>query len=203
MSDYYSYKPLVTLDRPVALVGFPGCRPLQTARVASMITGVPLLLLPHKVGHHLGRTVEGLLLDGAHESLHGAEQLFLERALAERTRPLVALGPTTLEDPVLRAWIREHFQIVHLAQSLTEAVNAIEAEMKEDVRKHRHLDAYAPIGAATLRPLFDRRTALFREVAEVEVDVKGRAPLTVGRELPEKLGWEISAGEPPVRATPG
>ncbi len=192
MSDYYSYKPLVALERPVALVGFPGCRPLQTARVASMITGCPLTLLPRAVGHHLGKTVEGLVLDGEHASLHGAEAALLEKALGGRSNPLVALGPTTLDDPELRDWIAERCQIVHLSQTLTEAVNSIHAEMAEDRRKHRHLDAYAPIGAPTLRPLFDRRTALFRELAEVDIPVAGRPPLTVGRALPDDLGWAVA-----------
>jgi shikimate kinase len=191
VSDYYSYKPLVKLERPVALVGFPGCRPMLTTRAAAMITGLQTLLLPRSVGHHLGRTVEGLLLDGETASLHGAEQLMLEKALAGRSNPIIALGPTTLEDPQLREWIVERCQIVHLAQTLTEAVLSIEAEMKEDVRKHRHLDVYAPIGAATLRPVFDRRTALFREVAEVEIQVAGRGPLSVGRQIPEALGWNV------------
>ena len=192
MSDYYSYKPLVKLDRAVALVGFPGCRPLQTARVASMVTGCPLCLLPRAVGHHLGKTVEGLILDGEHASLHGAESLILEKALGGRSKPLIALGPTTLEDPELRDWIVERCQIVHLSQTLTEAVNTIHEEMREDRRKHRHLDAYAPIGAPTLRPLFDRRSALFRKLADLEVDVAARAPLTVGRALPDALGWAVT-----------
>ncbi|MCB9678972.1 MAG: hypothetical protein H6737_27975 [Alphaproteobacteria bacterium] len=192
MSDYYSYKPLVQPERPVALVGFPGCRPLQTARVVGMITGLQAVLLPRLVGHHVERTVEGLILEGETETLHGAELHLLERALRGDARPVVALGPTSLEDPEVRALVVERCQIVHLAQTLTEAVLAIDAEMKEDVRKHRHLDAYAPIGAATLRPLFDRRTALFRELADLEVQVAGRGPLVVGRKIPDALGWAIA-----------
>lgn len=192
MNDYYSYKPLVKLERAVALTGFPGCRPLQTARVASMITGVSALLLSRKVSHHLGKTVEGLIRDGETASLHGAEKMLLERGVGGRSQPIIALGPTTLDDPELRDWVVKHCDIVYLEQTLTEAVGAIEVQMREDRRKHRHLDVFAPLGAPTLRPEFDRRTALFEAVAHRTIAVAGRGPLAVGRQIPDALGWVVA-----------
>lgn len=195
MSDYYSYKPLKRLERSVAIVGFPGCRPMQTARVASMVTGIPILMLPRAVSHMLGRTPEGLILKGELDELARAERTAMQQALAGGKHKILALGSTTLDDPMSRRWVQQRAQIVYLSQPLEDALAEIEDEMKHDIRKHRHLDAYAPITVDRLRPIFDKRTKLFRELADVEVPIDKRKPLGVGRSLPDLLGWEaVAAG---------
>lgn len=186
--DYYSYKPLVRLERPVALVGLPGSNPMQTARVATMITGLGVMLLPRAVAHRLGMDVEGLLLKKRDPELHATELELIERTLAKRSPQVLALGPTTLDDPQCRSALAD-VQVVHLEQTVPEAMDNLQREMVEDPRKHQHLKLYGAISESNLRPHFLRRTRELRSLAEVSVPLQGRLPLTVGRELPELLGW--------------
>jgi shikimate kinase len=191
MDDYYSYRPRVKLDAPVALVGFPGCRPLQTARVAAMLTGLETVMLPHQVTHHLDRHPEALLLKGQLDVLGAAELHLLQRTEKKRRHPILALGPTTLEDPACRAWITERCTVVHLRQTLREAVAAIEEEIAADARKHQHLRTYGGFDEESLASIYSLRTGLFERLADVEVAVQGRTALDVGRELPDVLGWVV------------
>lgn len=189
--DYYSYRPRRRLDAPVALVGFPGSNPIQTARVATMLTGLKCVLLPRLVTHHMGRHVEGVLIDGNHEELHRTELLLLQRALAEsRSPPVIALGPTTLEDPACRAFCVEHTTIVHLAIELPAAVRNLLAEMKADRRKHQHLRDIG-FDEASLASIHGLRTGLYDRLATHRIDVGDRAPLQVGQDLPERLEWTV------------
>lgn len=186
--DYYSYAPRVRLDHPVALVGFPGCQPLQTVRVATMLTGLGSVLLPHQVTHRMGRHIEGLLAEGRQQEVHEAELDLLRRAGAQRSPPVIALGPTTLDDAACRDWVRQNCRLVHLRQSLREAVHAIESQRADDPRKHAHLLSIG-IDEASLASLFGLRSGLYEQLAQHEVWIRGRPPLDVGRELPTLLGW--------------
>lgn len=186
--DYYAYAPLVTLERPVALAGLPGSNPMQTARVATMVTGLQATLLPNEVAHRLGMEVEGLLVLERDDELHAAELELIERALAERSPRVLALGPTTLDDPRCRAALRE-VQLVHLEQTIPEAMDNLQRDMVEDPRRHQHLKRYGAISESNLRPLFLKRTRQLQDVAEISMRLAGRRPLSVGRALPELLGW--------------
>ncbi|MCB9672533.1 MAG: hypothetical protein H6736_11695 [Alphaproteobacteria bacterium] len=190
--DYYSYRPRVALDKPVALVGFPGARVVTTARVAAMITGLETVLLPHQVAHRAGRHPEALLLAGENVTLHSAELELLERAGRKRHAPLLALGATTLDDPENLAWVRRTCRIVHLHQTLREAVQAIAAEREEDPRKHAHLALHGGYGEEELASIYGLRTGLFERIADLTVPVASRSPLEVGRSLPDALGWVTS-----------
>lgn len=187
--DYYSYKPLVRLERPVALVGLPGCHAMQTARVAAMITGLEVRMLPRSVAHMVGMDPEGLILQGRDGELHDAELEIVKEALNKRSPPLLALGPTTLESPAVQQLLLEKTHIVHLALTVPEAFDALQDDMVEDPRKHQHLRKHGPISQSNLKLLFHQRLRLFSAMAKTEVQVGGRPPLKVGRELPGVLGW--------------
>ena len=190
--DYYSYRPRVKLDRAVALAGFPGCRPLQTARVAAMITGLETVMLPHQVAHALDQHPESMLLSGAQDALGDAELALLRRTESKRRPPIIALGPTTLEDPGCRAWIRANALLVHLRQPLPDAVARIREEAEQDPRKHKHLTVHGGYDETSLAPIYSLRTGLLQREAEIEIDISGRSPLEVGRSLPEALGWVVA-----------
>lgn len=192
MDDYYSYRPRVHLDRPLAITGFPGCRPMQTARVVAMLTGLETVMLPHQVTHALNRHPEAVLLKGERAVLGSAELDLLHRAGKKRRPPVVALGPTTLEDPACRAWLRDNCRIVHLRQTLREAVASIADEIASDARKHQHLREHGGFDEESLAAIYGLRTGLFERVADVQVDVGGRPALDVGRALPELLGWTLA-----------
>lgn len=184
--DYYSYKPLVRLDRPVAIVGLPGSNPVQTTRVVTMLTGLEAVLLPRRVAHAVGMDPEGLLLGHRDDELHAAELVEIERALAKRSPPVIALGPQTLQDPACAAALRK-VMLVHLRQTVSEALDAIQRDMATDPRKHQHLNRYGPISEANLGSMFRERTERYSKLAEIEVVTLGRGPLSVGRELPDLI----------------
>lgn len=192
MDDYYSYRPRVQLDRPIALTGFPGCRPMQTARVVAMLTGLETIMLPHQVTHTLNRHPEAVLLKGELDVLGAAELALLVKAGKKRRAPVIALGPTTLEDPGCRSWLKEHCRIVHLRQTLREAVKTIAEETASDPRKHQHLRTHGGFDEESLASIYGLRTGLFERVADLQVDVAARPALDVGRSLPDVLGWTLA-----------
>ena len=163
---------------------------MQTARVASMLTGVPLLMLPRAVTHLLGESPEKLLLDNATARLYEAEISLMQRTLKARTKGIIALGPTTLEDPACAAWVAKYGVVIYLRQSLRDATEAIHAEVRKDQAKHRHLMAFGDMEEETLAAVYTDRHAVFEKMANQIIDIEKRLPLRVGRDLVTALGWD-------------
>ena len=125
--DYYDYTPLVIPERPVAVAGFPGSAVQRTARLLSILTGLPLTLLDRQVEHRAGMDLALLASSPGGERqrrVHEAE--LLRRALGMRTPPIVALGDSTLLDPGLRWLVTERARVVHLRTTLEEACRELE-----------------------------------------------------------------------------
>ncbi|MEN0060954.1 MAG: shikimate kinase [Myxococcota bacterium] len=112
--DYYSYTPLVIPDKPLALVGLPAARINQTARLVSILTGLPLFLLDRAVEHRLGKDLRRVLLEDGEEARREAETALLDRPLAQSTPPVIALGSTTLLDETLRAKVLERCTVIYV-----------------------------------------------------------------------------------------
>lgn len=112
--DYYSYEPLVVPERPIALAGTPPARIDRTARLVSILTGLPLFLLDRAVEHRLGKGLRRVLLEDGEPARRDAEAALLDRPLAQRTPPVIALGSTTLLDEALRRKVLDRATVVYV-----------------------------------------------------------------------------------------
>lgn len=112
--DYYSYKPLIIPDRPIALVGPRDVRVDRIARLASILTGLPLFLLERGIEHRMGKELRRVILEDGADTLRDAELALLPRPLSQRTPPILALGPTTLLDAEVRAMVCGRATVVWL-----------------------------------------------------------------------------------------
>jgi len=113
--DYYSYKPLVIPERPIALAGPTAARINKTARLVSILTGLPLFLLDRGVEHQIGKDLRRVILEDGEDARRDTEAKLLERPLTQRTPPVIALGATTLLDEALRRRVLERATVVYVA----------------------------------------------------------------------------------------
>lgn len=112
--DYYSYRPLVVPDKPLALAGAAAARINRTARIVSILTGLPLFLLDRAVEHRLGKDLRRVLLEDGEAARRDAEAALLGRPLGQRTPPVIALGSTTLLDEELRRLVLERATVIYV-----------------------------------------------------------------------------------------
>ncbi len=188
--DYYSYQPLVVPEQPIVLTGFVGARVAQTARVASILTGLPLFLLDRAVEHRSGCSLPRLIASAGPRGRHTAEAAVLARPLSEATPPVVALGDTTLLDAGLR-WTLRSCRVVHLRQTLDEAVDRLTSDLSAAPASHWHVLAGTVPTATSLGPEFERHCAAYSRRADVEVDVAGRHPRRVAQSVLDRLGLDV------------
>jgi shikimate kinase len=186
--DYYDYTPLVVPDRPIAVAGAPGAGVQRTARLISILTGLPLALLDRQVEHRAGTDLSRLVAaPGGRQRRRTHEAELLRRALSMRTPPIIALGDDTLLDAGLRWLVTERARVVHLRTTLEECVRELERTRVEEPSRHAHVLFGRPPDRTALRGPHAELTALLDRLAEVSVDVVARHPTRVARELVQLL----------------
>ncbi len=112
--DYYSYKPLIVPDKPVALVAPRPVHVDRVARLASILTGLPLFLLDRAVEHRVGKDLKRVMLEDGEAVLRQAERDLLPRPLSQRTPPILSLRATTLLDAEVRSLVCGAATVVYL-----------------------------------------------------------------------------------------
>lgn len=117
--DYYGYAPLVIPPRPIAVAGSAGARVGMTARIMSILTGLPLFLLDRAVEHRFGKGLKRAWAEEGPEAIHRVELELLERPLGQATPPVIALGQRTLIAPAARQRIVRGCTVVYIRAPLT------------------------------------------------------------------------------------
>ena len=164
----------------------PGAQVGATARVFSMLTGLPLAWLDRQAEHVLGRSVEWIDVHSGRAERLQAERQVLVGALGGTTAPVVATSSVTLTHPDLRALIEEHCDIVHLKLDPEVALHRIREASAQDPRKHYAIRDGQPFEEANVRSrlLFFER--LLRDFSDT-IDIHDRLPLEVGQQLAERF----------------
>jgi len=182
MHDYYSYAPLLTLQCPLFLCGVPGAEVGPTARVATMLVGLPLVRLTHRVAHLVGEDHDRALITQGEEKLLDLELAQLHKALAMRSPPVIALSSVGLTDPRIRALATTAGDLLQLRVDLRVALDRIRADAAKNPGKHLHLRHG---GAADDEAILARLRFLDRlcREAPTHIDVERRLPLDVGRQI--------------------
>lgn len=182
--DYYSYAPCVVLDAPVFVCGLPGSEPALTARVATMLTGLPLVSIDRRVEHLASNAVELLEFREGRSARLALEAVVIDDAL-RRPKPVVLAGSsvTVFDDRLVQRLA--HARWVLLDMSVDEALCAMRAQVEADKRRHYALRAGGPVDEDLRPELIDLQARL--SVAGHRIPVRGRVPLEVGEELADML----------------
>lgn len=185
MDDYYSYKPLHRLSRPLAMCGLPGAHVGKTVRALNLLTGMPFIWLDRRVEHELGASVEVVQVKQGVGARLDIERRILEALGAERTPPLVALSDVTFTDLQVRTTLLETCDVVCLYLPAEESVARVKAESGADRRKH-----YALLHETDDLPA--RITQLAEGYARVarRVEIQGRTPMEVAQEVLDRFVQE-------------
>lgn len=112
--DYYGYTPLVSPARPIAVAGSAGAWVNMTARLMSILTGLPLFLLDRAVEHRFGKGLRRVYAEDGSEAVEAAEAELLVRPLRQSTPPIIALGQRTLIGATVRKRICDQSTVVYI-----------------------------------------------------------------------------------------
>lgn len=184
--DYYSYKPRASLQRPLVLAGMPGSQVGMTGRVLTMLTGLKLVWVDRQAEHILGRSVEWIDVHAGRPQRLEAEAQVIDKALLERSPPVIATSAVTLTHPDLRRRLEAAGDFLHLRLDPEEAMRRIATESEADPRRYYAIRDGQPFDETWVRArlrFFDR---LLRPIEDV-VEIGQRMPLEVGRELADRF----------------
>ncbi len=112
MSDYYDHHPLLTLTRPVALIGPVTDDTRAVAHRLAALGGLPYTDLDRLVEHHAGCSVWQLIREHGADRYRDLEREHLQRALADRPHGILSLGDGALLDRVNRRRVRRRADLI-------------------------------------------------------------------------------------------
>lgn len=160
------------MEGPVAVVGYMGSGKTTVGRALARALGREFLDLDRAVVERAGREIPEIFAESGEDHFRDLEHETLLDALRSHPRSVVACGGGVVVRPENRALLREVPTVF----------------LREDTRVlyDRTRGAVRPLRAAS-REEFERRYAerlpLYREVADLEVEVGGRPPVAVAGEV--------------------
>lgn len=170
--DYYSYEPMMTLDRPVALAGFFGMELGVVAGVVSQRTGLPVIELDRWIEHEAGKSVSEIVLREGVNALKKRELPLLQRALKDTPPPLLVLGDSTLTDYDPRKLLMNHAHIIYFQAALPDLLARVQRGLSSSPGCYWPWMLRAPTSVQEIETYFaDRRGGY--ESAHTTVDVTG------------------------------
>lgn len=160
------------MDRPIAIVGYMGSGKTTVGRALADSLGREFIDLDRAVVERAGRSIPEIFAEGGEDRFRDLEHRALLGALDGDRGCVVACGGGTVLRPDNRARLDEVPTVF-----LREDLGILFARTRGEDR---------PLRAAG-REEFERRYAerlsLYKEVADLEVDVRGRGPDEVAREV--------------------
>ena len=191
MGDYYSYKPLVTLPRPLVIVGGPGARVGKTCRAMNLLTAMPFAWVERRMAHALGGDAQGLELQEGPAAFAAAAREVMREVFGRSSSHLVAAPHHAVVDSGLFQWVRERADVVVLRIDPQAALGRVRADVQAKGHKHLALRKGLPFeDGAVLASLQDIDLVLAR-VGDA-VDVGDEPPLAVAERILKARGLHPS-----------
>lgn len=182
MSNYYEPGPLVLLQRPVVLIGFPGVDQHGLGRDLAALSGLPLIELDRWIEHAAGQSLVELVQTQGLEALRQLEDRFLFQALASRPPGVVVLGDGALLKEANLRQVLAKATLVYLKLSLA----SIYWKLRDQALGPHPLLLQPPESTAALRLLLAERQGGFDQ-AHVTLDMDEMTPTAALRHLLDKL----------------
>ena len=160
------------MDGPVAIVGYMGSGKTTVGRALARALGCEFVDLDRAVVKRAGRRIPEIFAESGEDHFRSLEHQTLLDALEGHSRSVIACGGGVVVRHDNRALLREVATVF----------------LREDTKVlyERTRGAGRPLRAAS-REEFERRYAerlpLYREVADLEVEVGGRPPAAVAEEV--------------------
>ena len=160
------------MDRSVAIVGYMGSGKTTLGRLLARATGLEFVDLDRAIAKNAGKEIPEIFAEHGEEHFRDLEHEALREALSGKTPCVVACGGGVVIRPQNRALLRD----------------ATTVFLREDVGDlyRRTRGPGRPLRAASLKEFGSRyaeRLPLYREVADLEVEVDGRPPSRVKEEV--------------------
>lgn len=95
-AGYYDYTPTVTLLRPVAFIGHPGCAYREVAYDLAALTGLTLHDFDHRIEHEAGQNLWSLARQRGSDELYRLEEALLPGLMAQSPPGIIVLGEGAL-----------------------------------------------------------------------------------------------------------
>ena len=89
MFDYYSRQNLLSIDKPICLLGFFGSRVPEIAIALSQFSGTSVIDLERQVEHHVGMRIQHFRKKHSENELLQKEYTCLAKAIPPSSRPLI------------------------------------------------------------------------------------------------------------------
>lgn len=188
--DYYSYKPLITPDRPLCVVALPGGQAGATARLISVFTGLPLCWLDRSVEHRAGVSVDGLVLQRGEPAQHALERDLLPAILRRASPHIIALGERTLLDPTLRDLVRSTTTLVYLQRPRPTLIAELARQRARRPNAWARLLIDRDLTGPELEPVF-MRLELPMVRADHVIDAGELHPQPTAQAVLDALGWRL------------
>ena len=188
MSNYYEPGPLVLLQRPVVLIGFPGVDQHGLGRDLAALSGLPLIEVDRWIEHAAGQSLVGLVQTQGLAVVRQLEDRFLAQALAARPPGIVVLGDGALLKEANLRQVLTKATLVYLKLSLA----SIYWKLRHQALGPHPLLLQPPESTAELRPLLAERQSGFDQ-AHVTLDMDEMTPEAALRHLLDKLSqWAVA-----------
>lgn len=125
MDGYYDPHPLVTLDRPFAVLAIVTDDARRIGHWLASIEGLPLLDLDRHIEHSTGRSIWELVAHAGEAAYRAHERDYLARALRATPPGVIVAGDGLILDPSARAELNRAARWVALTSSLETAVDRL------------------------------------------------------------------------------
>lgn len=133
--DYYSYKPLVSLDRPLLITGVPGTDVTGITRMVGSFTGLGVLLTDRKLAHALEHHPDRLTAQDKHDERWSWEKRLLEAAFAGGP-VLVAMGSHSLFRARALDWLKTRAHTVYVREPHERVLERVVQDIAKKPDKH-------------------------------------------------------------------
>ncbi|MDA0334441.1 MAG: hypothetical protein O2782_04680 [bacterium] len=136
--DYYDYTPTVTLARPVACIGHPGCAYREVAYDLAALTGLPLHDFDRRLEHEIGQNLWAYLRTHGSDRLHSLEEALLPGLLNQSPPGLLLLGEGALHSGPQLARVRAQAALIFFRLPRATCYWALRRQLEERGGALRH-----------------------------------------------------------------
>lgn len=185
---YYDHHALVTIDKPVSLIGFSGAGVHRATYFLSSMTGLPFTDVDRQVEHLAGRSVAQIVIEEGEAAWRKLEQQVVLKSLRETPPRILCLGEGALLDAKVRKEVMWRSKLVYVRRPREVLLRNIQKGLGESPGRFPLFIQNMPLSTVALEPLLAARETYY-ERAHVHVDVADIGAIDVARLVAERLGW--------------
>lgn len=185
---YYDHHALVTIDKPVSLIGFSGAGVHRATYFLSSMTGLPFTDIDRQIEHFAGRSLAQIQIEEGEAAWRELERQVVLRSLRERPPRILCLGEGALLDAKVRKEVMLRSRLVYVRRPREVLLRNIQKGLGESPGRYPLFIQDMPTDTVALEPLLAEREAHY-ERAHVHVDVADIGAIDVAKLVAERLGW--------------